>query len=405
MTTPVLSQPVNVSTTSREYSPTLVDWVVIQTNAIWSRVLGIPRQLAVHTWYTLRSRIGKIVREGFFFPLANPTAHLQELLKVEENYNARFWDRNTAVDLNFREHKKIREGFTVSDRNILIKSIGEKKILMLIRLFESSRPEHGDYFYNFVFIPGNLSKINSDILSIYPFLVSYVEKDPTISGRFIFITEYDMQCIEENGEKKPYYPDTLEEAGVILANTLVELDEKYGKIHQLVAHSLGSILFAASLKCISSDLIDRLPKHICLDRGPSSIAEASKKVWFGSLFFCLATIAGWTLEIDKEVMEFCQKYKKIKRDRGSFIVIGVKQDRYFSGDANLCFSEKISSLQKDGLLQVLIFDPPQQVIPCIAHHSAGLHFFHRGYLIDPSNQEVMKEEEHVADLLIRQSLS
>ena len=192
-----------------------------------------------------------------------------------------------------------------------------------------------------------------------------------------------------------FKPATLDEAGYVLLETLKTLRKEFGDVDQLVAQSLGNIFFANLLKQIEDPKI--LPKHICLDRGPTSIWEASKKYFcgLGRLVYFLGKFGGWVSDIEQDIVNFYQKWEK----RPTIVVTGVDQDHHFSGSANLCLGEKIKKIQD---IQKLFFSPPRQISHEFGFHSMRADFLNPRYLIGQSN--FMKISENLAEAILRQFL-
>ncbi len=122
------------------------------------------------------------------------------------------------------------------------------------------------------------------------------------------------------------------------------------------------MFLASALKQVEDPKL--LPKHLCLDRGPTSIWEASKKYFLGlgRVIYVLSRAGRWASDIEQDVADFYNKWKETP----SLLVTGVMQDYHFSGGANLCLGKQIKAI-KD--VAVLVFNPPRQIIHERAHHS------------------------------------
>lgn len=363
-----------------------------RVQSIWAKIYDLTVGNLVKIVHIVRSAIGSFVRDAFFFPLKWPViANRQEVrdqLQIEEDYSRNFWDPSKPLDSNFSEQAKIREMFLPPQDQTFSIQLGDgRSAKITCRIMQTKAT--GDHFYNFIQVPGIYGTIDNNIAGSYAYLAAYLNAEtgesPLPPARFIVLSENNLN----------FKPATLEEAGFALLQTLKALKEEFGEIDQLVAHSLGNIFLASALKQIDDPKI--LPKHLCLDRGPSSLWEASKKYFwgFGRLSYCLAKIGGWTTDLEQEVLAFCQKWK----ERPHFVVSGVIQDHYFSGDANLCLGNKIQEIEG---IHTLVFDPPRQVFHQHAHHNLRSDFLNSRYLTNESN--FMNSSENFAEALIRHSL-
>lgn len=342
-------------------------------------------------WNLFRDWMGEFLRDAFFLPIpANPTPAIQKGLKREEDFVAAFWNAGKATDLNYPYQEKIREIFTVNDQPIKMLTTDGKLLQITCRIIEPKIKSDAKS-YNCVHVLGNISTISNNIDTPYPYLAAYLEekkKDPTLSpARFVLISQYDMQV-----DGAPFKPRSLDEAGLILKKTLDTLYETYGEIDHLVAHSLGSIIFASALKHFEGDA-KAFPQHIHFDRAPSSIEAASKTQSFGSILHFLATLSGWSVDIGKELADFYLKNPKVP-----CIVSGVKYDFYFPGPASLHEHKKIKEISQ---VKVLIFDPPHQLFHMRAHHGLRADLLNGHYLVDHSDRQFLREKEHLATASMR----
>ena len=94
-----------------------------------------------------------------------------------------------------------------------------------------------------------------------------------------------------------FVPSHIDQVGAVVVEALKLFEKKYGKIDQLVAHSLGTVFLANALKQVEDTHF--LPEKICLDRGPISTWEASKKYFggLGRLIYYLAKAGGWAEDV------------------------------------------------------------------------------------------------------------
>lgn len=366
-----------------------LDSVASKTQSIWGQIYGFAWGGCVKVTHVARSAIGSVFRDVFFFPLKcswliNRPA-LRDQLNIEDRYYRDFWDQSKPLDPNLRLHEMIREKFDVSDRPFSIQLKNGSIVEITCRVMETK--EKGDNFYNFVLVPGNFSTISNNIGSIYPYLAAYLNaKKSSLPARFIVISEHNLN----------YKPDCLDEAGHIMLETLKAVHQTYGTVNQLVAHSLGTILLANALKQVDDSSF--LPKNICLDRGPTSVWEISKKYLFGSLLYLFIKIGGWASDIEQDIVDFYEKLKG--KACPALLITGVLQDHHFSGGANLCLGEKIKKIEHAA---VLVFDPPRQLIHEHAHHNLRSDYLNPRYLITDSC--FMKSLENLPEAIIRHSIA
>ncbi len=340
-------------------------------------------------WTEFLQWVGHFIRDAFYMPVpANPTAN--PVLKREEAFAAGFWDPSIPLDPNYPLQEKIRKEFAVYDQPIKMQTADGKLLEVPCRVIESKKRD--GQFHNYVHVLGNLSTISNNIASPYPYLAAYLDQkksDPAVPpARFILISQYGMRS-----DGVPFRPRTLDEAGLILKKALETLSENHGPIDQLVAMSLGSIIFASSLKHFEDTAA--IPKAIHFDRAPSSIKAASQNYTGGSLLYLLSKATGWTVDIGQELADFCQRNPDVP-----CIVSGVKDDFYFPGRAGLHEDEKIKGLDQ---VKILIFAPPHQLFHLRAHHGLRSDFLTFNYLVGHSDPELLKEREHLASASLRHS--
>lgn len=369
-----------------------VEELAQKTQSIWGRVYDVTIGNLVKVVHIIRNAIGSVVRNAFFFPLKwSPIANNQavrEQLQIEENYYRDFWDPTKLLDPSLNLHAEIRENFAPpEDRMFPIQLKDGRTVEMTCRIIQTR--EGGDNFYNFAQVPGIYTTNSNNIGTTHPYLAAYLnshkEAESLPPARFIMISENNLN----------FKPATLDEAGFVLLETLKALRTEFGEIDQLVAHSLGNVFLANALK--QADDPKLLPKHICLDRGPTSIWEASKKYFLGMgrLIYLLVKCGGWASDIEQDLTDFCQKWE----ERPSLLITGVIQDHHFSDGANLCLGEKIKKIDD---IEVLVFNPPIQLVHEGAHHNLRPDFFNPRYLATDSG--FMKPLENLPEAIIRHSL-
>lgn len=364
-----------------------------RTQWIWEQIYEITIGNLIHVVHVIRSAIGSVVRDVFFFPLkwsviANRQT-VRDQLQIEETYYRNFWDLSKPLDPNLKDQAKIREKFAPPEDRVFPIGLKDGRTMEITcRIIQTK--EEGEHFYNFVQVPGIYTTNSNNIGATHPYLSAYLntetEEQSLPPARFIMISENNLN----------FTPATLDEAGFVLLETLKTLKREFGEIDQLVAHSLGNIFLANALKQV--DCPNLLPKHICLDRGPTSIWESSGKYFLGlgRLMYFLGKVGGWTSDIEQDVVDFCQKWE----DKPSLLITGVIQDHHFSGSANLCLGKKITKIEG---IDVLVFDPPRQMVHEHAHHNLRADFLNPRYLVGES--DFMKSLENLPEAIIRHSLS
>lgn len=387
---PLFSSPELSS--SCEASPFFLKTLAYKALLVWNRIYGehlLPRLIKIDA--VVRSVFSPVVANPFFFPLKWPLiANIKAVrsqLKIEAAYYRDFWDPSKPLDPNLKDHALIREKFALpQDRIIPIQLKDGKSANITCRVIQTK--ESGETFYNFVQVPGIYTTISNNIGAIHPYLAAYLNAGKQGSAppaRFIMISENDLDI----------KPSSLEEAGWILLQTLKALKKEFGEIDQLVAHSLGTIFLASALK--QADDPTELPNHLCFDRGPTSIWETSKHYFLGlgRLIYFLAKWGGWNADIEEEIVLFCQKWQ----ERPSMLITGVVQDHHFSGSANLCLGQKLKQIED---IDILVFDPPNQIVHERAHHNLRSDHFNSKYLVNQS--DFLEPMENLPEAIIRSSL-
>jgi hypothetical protein len=344
-------------------------------------------------WIRFLEWIGHFIRDAFYMPISsNPKAEIQIALQREEEFAAAFWDSSKPLDLNFPDQEKIRNEFDVYDQPIKMQTADGKPLELSCRVIESKRKE--EKFHNFVHVLGNLSTISNNISTSYPYLAAYLNRqktDPSLPpARFILFSQYGM-----SSDGIPFRPRSLDEAGLILKKALETLSDNYGPIDQLIAISLGAIIFASTLKHFEDD--GAIPKAIHFDRAPSSIKAASQNYTGGTLLYLLSKPTGWTVDVGQELADFCQRNPHVP-----CIVSGVKDDYYFPGPAGLHEDQKIKGIDQ---VKTLVFAPPHQLFHARAHHGLRSDFLNFNYLVGRSDKDLLKEKEHLAHASLRHAFT
>ena len=364
-------------------------------------------------WNQCKYRLGGVFRDAFYLPLFR-TLSLKdkEQIQKEELYFANFWDPSKPVYPELSLHKEIKETFTKKIELVTI-SIEGKKLGVNCLIIESNEDStlNEKTRYNFIHALGNFSKINNNIMSTYPFMSSYLKQkkeNPNIPpARFIIISQYDTIELDGPQQNLTYKARTLNESGLILAESIKELAKRYGQANQLVAHSIGCVVLTSGLKYFDASS-DYIPKHIHLDRGPSSILKMSHRAFGGWIYFPLAFLTGWALDFGEEVASFCRKTSSLRQGNyaPSILVSAVQHDHIFPEDTNLYQSPQIQTLRKNQEITVLPFTPPLQWIGnSRALHCASNAVFSSLHLpSEYEDQSFINPDETLSDAVIRRSL-
>ncbi len=339
-----------------------------------------------------KETIGSIVRDGFFLPLAGKLSiEDQNRLKKEVLFYKDFWNTETSNNPHLPYLKEIQKHFSCKTETTPIELNG-KHLQVEYSLIESPKSTSKNT-QNLVFILGNLSTINNNIVAIYPFLASYLEKsktDPSIAP--LCVISINQYSCSQNGLM--YKPKTLDESGEILTKTLKQIALIKGPITQITGHSLGSIILASSLKTATKEK-DLLPLNIYFDRGPSSISDMSKKLGLtGWVLLQIAKFSGWDIDVGLEI----QKHL-LNRTSQNIFISEVLNDYFFSENSSLCKSPYLQNLKPDQGIQRLSFDFAAQLYDEKAHHN-----IHNGNLdghhLTPRQPSLLKNDESMSDKIM-----
>jgi hypothetical protein len=115
----------------------------------------------------------------------------------------------------------------------------------------------------------------------------------------------------------------------------------------------------------------------------------------GGILYFLLEFGEWAADIEQDLVDFCQRWE----NRPPIVITGVLQDHHFCGEANLCLGEKIAQVEG---VDILMFDPPQQIFHVQAHHNLRADFLNPRYLTNES--DFMEPLENFAEAIIRHSL-
>jgi len=372
--------------------PSKLEEVVDKTRSVWGQIYTVTISTCLQIVPIIRQAIGSMVRDNFFFPLkcasiAN-TKLVKEQLKIEEDYYRDFWDPSKPLDPHLADHAKIREKFFLPEDRKFSIPLKDGRIAQITCRIIQTKMEGQDY-YNFVQVPGIFATISNNIGALYPYLSAYLhaQKEEALPpARFIILSENNLDI----------KPTTLEESGFILLETLKALHREFGPTHQVVAHSLGNVFLASALK--QMDDPSCLPQHICFDRGPTSIWEVSKHYcWgLGRLIYLFVKCGKWASDIEGDIVAFCKKWEH----KPTLLVTGVVKDHHFSDSANLCFGEKIKKLED---VDVLVFNPPYQLVHDQAQHNLRPDFLNSRYLLGHS--DFIGSSENLSEAIMRHSLA
>lgn len=399
----------------------------------------------------IQSPVRNFIRP-FYFPLfSQPSLQQAAQLKKEEEFFANFWDPKAPLYPELSRHEEIKANFTCRNEDFSIVVKGQS-FKMQCCIIESRNATSKNECCNLVHALGSMSTVNNTIMHTYPLLVSYLDSEkekPPI--RFILLTQYATTA--EDGSS--YQPETIMESGLILSEGLKAIEEAYGTIDQLLAHSLGSIVTAAGLRFfhkefpedniplsflatlwnqiatffnqVYNDLIapltgrvihiqtydepilkttrvfKSLPKSIIFDRGPSSIEKLSARYTGGSILLPLARLTDWDINLGKEITNFIQNCKE---KAPSITIVNTLQDHRFHGDVNLCASPEIKKLSDEKKVTTIMLDICQQAAHESAHHCLNLGKWYASHIVEGYvDQNFLQPGQRLSDAIINQSLA
>jgi hypothetical protein len=349
---------------------------------------------------------GNLLRDTLFYPLSKYQSNARQdekdyrLLQNEEVYYKRFWTRQEPFDLNLENADLIREKYVVKDQPVVISDENGKKIISMCRVIESKEcPPEG--VFNAFLIPGNLSKLNNNLMPFYDLLVAHSKQENPFPLRVFIFGHYEMLMETGSGLSLPYHPPTLDATGEVLKRTIECLKEKFGKIDLIRGHSLGCIALSALLKRSGPEL---LPTMLYFDRGPTSLYEASKNYWFGGLLNLIGKCSGLAFHIDHEIKSFfkrCNKLDALNVQKSGCLITGAEEDFVFPGKSNLISSTILDKLQKRIKFAKWVFNPPAQQVHTRAHHDWRPMYFNKSYLTSSSGNVEMLPTENLAQAVLR----
>jgi hypothetical protein len=353
--------------------------------------------------------LGAFLRDTLFYPLhrfqeaAGQAGKDYQLLQQGETYYNRFWTAQEPFDLNLENADFIRQNYVVKDQPVIISLYNGKKITSLCRIIETKNCPQ-DNVFNAVLVPGNLSKLNNNLMPFYDFLVSHSKSENPSPMRLMIFGHYEMS-IEADGKTFPYKPPTLDAAGEVLKRTIEALQNKFGKINFFYGHSLGCIILSSLLKRSGPEL---LPALLHFDRGPSSLNETSQNYWFGWLLNLIGKYSGLAFNINKEIKKFFKRSYEIeplKVQKSGCLISGVEEDFYFPGKSNLAINNTLHKLQRMKVaLSRLMFFPPLQMGHSRAFHGWRLMQFNKSYVTAASSSSentAMLPNENLAQMALR----
>ncbi len=385
----------------------------------------IPKTQSLYEYYVL-SQARTLVR-SLFFPLFNELSSKQKAqMKKEEQFFEGFWDPKAPPYPELSHHKKIKNNFTHKNEDFAITLKGEA-YMVRCSVIESKNYISGKECYNAVHVLGITSTLNNTIMHTYPLLASYLDlkgkKSPP--ARFILMNQYSIY----SADGSIYKPETISEAGFIHSETLKAIEERYGTIHQLISHSLGSIVTAAALKFFHKDLpentnplTDRitpikpgdestlkairvfksLPKNIVFDRGPSSIEKLSNRYTGGSILLPLARLSGWDVNLGKEISDFIQNCPE---NAPSVTVVNALQDHRFHGDVTLLDHPDIKRLTVEKKVTSILLDITLQSLHENAQHSFSLGNWYGSHVVEGyKEQDFLQKDQSLATAIIKNSI-
>ncbi len=343
-------------------------------------------------WDTFKDNLGEVIRNTFFLPLAGRISKKSQLLlDGEKAFFQKFWDVSKPTNPQIPLHEEIRNSFNLKTETFDI-TVHGKSLQVDVCVIES-KGKSSETPQNLAFILGNLSTLDNDIMTPYPFLASYAEKakeNPSIAPfRGILISHY---ATKENGSK--YAAKTMDEAGLILTETLKQIYTQKGPVAQVIAHSLGTIILSSALKHLASEN-GAFPKNIYFDRGASSVENLSTLFGLlGRISLPISRLTGWDVNIGHEIAKHLSN-----RPNQTIYMSEALKDHRFPGPCSLLNSPHIAGLgTKNGFFK-FSFDFSAQLFATAGHHN-----LHNGQLdghhLISTNSEKLKNEETMAEKIM-----
>ena len=327
-------------------------------------------------WRRVQQWIGGFIRDQFFLPLfQNLSQKHQTLIEKERVYCVNFWDKNHPAFIDTPDLEEIRSLFILNEvRKVSIECHG-RSLYVEYRIISTEEKQSEDC-YTFVHVLGNLSKLDNNIKSTYPFLSSYVKSKEAQKRpiQFILLSQYHTFCVEDQSQ---YKPTSLEEGGLILCKVLLALQQEMGVIDHLVAHSIGCMMLTAAFKYLTK-VPDRIPSRIFLDRGAYSVYDLSLRYFGGRALYPLAILTNWAADLGKEVEQFAKRHHSPDRP---LYLIAASQDHIFSGQANLASSPHIQTLIEEKVIRFLQFELLGQCYSASMAHGIGYHLLGKSDLV------------------------
>jgi hypothetical protein len=340
------------------------------------------------TWQSFKQTVGSPVQKALF-PFSHKLIHAHEkILETERQFFYDFWDPTKPLHPHLPSHEAIRNAFTYRKETSPIEVNGQA-LSLEYTVIEPLQREAKET-QNFVYLGGIFAKNDTNIMSLYPFLASYLEekkRNPSLSPiRFILMSQYDVKT----QEKEVFRFKDIDEAGLATMTSLEAVQKKLGPIYQLVAYSLGSIVLAAGLKYDHG----ALPSRIYFDRGPSSLQKIGTTLGLTGFFLHqIAKFSGWDIDVGFEIQKHLGSRKEQK-----ILVSSVKQDHRFSGEVSLSQSPYLLPLfGKDGF-EAFCFDFTRQLYANESHHSLHNGLLDGYHLAQPAS--CLSNKKSMADLVI-----
>lgn len=364
------------------------------------------------------STAARFFREYLFSSSNAPDPHKTLLDREDWISTELFWSAPFG-DLRYPRQQEVRENFERYNQKVVIQSEG-KKIEMNCRVIETKGcPKTG--CLNHILVQGNVSTLDNNMPGLYPLLETYLkekERNPELPpARFIMVNHYGNKIsYDTNAKDEDYYPENLDEWGLVFKKTIESLVNQYGELNLLAAHSLGNIPVVQHLNNLNDEEFLRLfPKTLFLAQGPSSLYEVSANVpasfeWYpwgrtfviGWVVYYFFKWIGWDVKLDSTLVERLQRLPKNtetveKLRRTNIVVTDVVHDFYFPGKASLCASDKLQELEGIVNISRMTFNPPLSWGIPRAQHNYNIGLLQRQDLVKEKLCYVGHEVVHLRD--------
>ena len=360
------------------------------TTLISQKVQGIYQRIkTIHqiTHTTSRHLIGSVISKSLLFPLFNTP-------EKEETCHAQFWDEKCPLNPNLSSQKEIRRNFKRIETSYPIQLDTCPALTIKCPTVQCKQFKEGEKTYVCLIFVDPMTAKNEDISWFYPYVKSYLHMGKTSKipqAQFILISPHQITQVVS-----PHCAITLDKIGYILSQLLMQI-----RADQYIAHSFGAIALFSAFQHAKPE---KLAKHICIDRSPTSLEELYKTYPCGNLLSYLAKFSGWSFSMEEEFNTTCKTLKNIHKI--FFLVISAQNDPLLNGSANLCNSHIIKRLEVQTLVRVLTFNTSFSPTPIPNHLRGNDRLFASDLTLisQLKNRNFFKKGENLAQAILRSSL-